>query len=181
MACTARSGCAPAAVSCDSITASVPSITALATSSTSARVGIGASTIDCSICVAVITARLQAQRLADDLLLQAGQLGIADLHAQVAARDHHHVRGLDDLAQHGDRVGALDLGHQRGLAAGLAQQAPRLVHVLGGAHERHRQEVGADLGRQLDVGLVLVRQRVHAEPAALAVQALAVGQAAAGP
>jgi hypothetical protein len=44
--------------SAESITASVPSITALATSSTSARVGIGLSTIDCSICVAVITTRL---------------------------------------------------------------------------------------------------------------------------
>ena len=73
------------------MTASVPSITALATSSTSARVGIGDSTIDCIICVAVITTRLRSERLADDLLLQARQLGVADLHAEVAARDHHRV------------------------------------------------------------------------------------------
>src|SRR5450432_2225878 len=61
IAATALSGCLPAAVSCDSITASVPSSTALATSSTSARVGIGDSTIDCIICVAVITTLLRAR------------------------------------------------------------------------------------------------------------------------
>ena len=43
------------AVSPDSITALVPSNTALATSDTSARVGVGAVTIDSSIWVAVIT------------------------------------------------------------------------------------------------------------------------------
>jgi len=65
IASTAFTGQLPAADSCDSITASVPSITALATSSTSARVGIGLSTIDCSICVAVITtfSRATASRM----------------------------------------------------------------------------------------------------------------------
>ena len=57
MAATALLGCLPEAVSAESITASLPSITALATSSTSARVGIGESTMDCNICVAVITTR----------------------------------------------------------------------------------------------------------------------------
>ncbi len=58
IASTAFSGYLPAAVSCESITASVPSMTEFATSSTSARVGMGLSTIDCSICVAVMTTRL---------------------------------------------------------------------------------------------------------------------------
>ena len=48
----------PAAVSADSMTASVPSSTALATSNTSARVGNGDSIIDSIICVAVMTERL---------------------------------------------------------------------------------------------------------------------------
>ena len=61
IASTARTGKLPAAVSAESITASVPSMTALATSSTSARVGIGDSTIDCSIWVAVITTRCRAR------------------------------------------------------------------------------------------------------------------------
>ncbi len=52
---TVSSGYLPAAVSALSITASVPSSTALATSLTSARVGTGLTIIDSIICVAVIT------------------------------------------------------------------------------------------------------------------------------
>ena len=54
MVAQARAGCRPEAVSADSITASAPSKTALATSLASARVGRGAVTIDCSISVATI-------------------------------------------------------------------------------------------------------------------------------
>ena len=54
---TVSTGKWPIAVSCDSITASVPSRIALATSVTSARVGRGEPTIESSICVAVITGR----------------------------------------------------------------------------------------------------------------------------
>ena len=53
----APTGCAPTAVSCESITASVPSRIALATSATSARVGREEVTIESSICVAVIDGR----------------------------------------------------------------------------------------------------------------------------
>ena len=52
---TLSSGCAPAAVSADSMTASVPSHTAFATSLASARVGRVRVTMLSSICVAVIT------------------------------------------------------------------------------------------------------------------------------
>ena len=52
--CTASTGCFPTAVSWESITASVPSKIALATSATSARVGRVEWTIDSSIWVAVI-------------------------------------------------------------------------------------------------------------------------------
>mmetsp|Transcript_50694 Transcript_50694/g.69528 ORF Transcript_50694/g.69528 Transcript_50694/m.69528 type:complete len:230 (-) Transcript_50694:266-955(-) len=52
---TALVGNSPAAVSPESITQSVPSSTALATSLASARVGRGALTMDSSICVAVTT------------------------------------------------------------------------------------------------------------------------------
>ena len=67
---TTSAGSWPIAVSPDSITASVPSNTALATSLTSARVGAGASIIDSSICVAVIDRRADLDAVADDLLLQ---------------------------------------------------------------------------------------------------------------
>merc|ERR1719221_1129144 len=52
---TAAVGCSPLAVSPESMTASVPSRTALATSEHSARVGRGLTIIDSSICVAVMT------------------------------------------------------------------------------------------------------------------------------
>ena len=52
---TASTGKEPAAVSPLSMTQSVPSSTALATSVASARVGRGFLIIDSSICVAVIT------------------------------------------------------------------------------------------------------------------------------
>ena len=53
-------GSRPTAVSAESITALVPSKTAFATSVTSARVGVGAVTIDSSIWVAVMTGRPHA-------------------------------------------------------------------------------------------------------------------------
>mmetsp|Transcript_2925 Transcript_2925/g.7474 ORF Transcript_2925/g.7474 Transcript_2925/m.7474 type:complete len:219 (-) Transcript_2925:523-1179(-) len=52
---TASMGYPPAAVSPESMTQSVPSSTALATSLASARVGLGAPHMDSNICVAVIT------------------------------------------------------------------------------------------------------------------------------
>ena len=52
---TVSAGKRPIAVSPDSITASVPSRTAFATSLASARVGSGLAVIDSSICVAVMT------------------------------------------------------------------------------------------------------------------------------
>ena len=55
MVVTASSGNSPIAVSSESITASAPSKTAVATSEASARVGRGACTIDSSICVATMT------------------------------------------------------------------------------------------------------------------------------
>ena len=55
--CTVSTGYLPAAVSALSITASVPSSTAFATSLTSARVGTGLTIIDSIICVAVMTMR----------------------------------------------------------------------------------------------------------------------------
>ena len=62
MARTASTGYSPMAVSAESMTASVPSRMALATSDASARVGRGLCTMDSSIWVAVITGR--ARRLA---------------------------------------------------------------------------------------------------------------------
>ena len=63
MVATASTGYWPAADSADSMMASAPSNTAVATSETSARVGTGAEIIDSSICVATTTG-LPARRAA---------------------------------------------------------------------------------------------------------------------
>ena len=67
---TVSSGYLPAAVSALSITASVPSSTALATSDTSARVGTGLWIIDSIICVAVMTnlLRSRATRMMESMI-----------------------------------------------------------------------------------------------------------------
>src|SRR4051794_17304171 len=69
-------GWCPTAVSCESITASVPSRIALATSATSARVGREEVTIESSICVAVIDGRASAPAIASSLFCTIGTCSI---------------------------------------------------------------------------------------------------------
>ncbi len=57
----------------------------------------------------------------DDVLLQAGELGVAELDAEVAARDHHGRGLVDDGLEVVDRLAALDLGDDAALAARGAQ------------------------------------------------------------
>ena len=176
IACTALTGYLPTALSPESITASVPSITAFATSETSARVGIGLWIIDSIICVAVITTRLRLRVAAMMCFCRPGQLGVTDFDAEIAARDHHCVARLDDAIEIHERLAALDLGDEVAVAALLAQQLARLVHVGAVARERDGQVVDAELGGELDVGAILVGQRAGRQPAALLVDALVVGQ-----
>ena len=132
---TASIGYSPTLVSPDSITASAPSSTALATSEASARVGRG-----------VVDHRLQhlgghddrlgvAAGLVDDLLLQERHVLERALHAEVAAGDHEAVEGLDDLVEVVDRLRLLDLGDD---GHGDALLVHDLAHVLdvGGACAR---------------------------------------------
>ena len=136
-------GYLPAAVSALSITASVPSSTALATSLTSARVGTGLTIIDSIICVAVMTTLSISRAMLDHALLQRRHGGVADFDRQVAARDHDAVAGLEDLVEHGNRLAALDLGDQRRLVAprlaGHVGELARHLHVGGVLREAHRQ------------------------------------------
>jgi hypothetical protein len=64
-------------------------------------------------------------------------------------------------------------------AAGGAQQLARHVHVGGALREGDGDEIDADLGGRLDVVHVLAGQRRRGQAAALAVDALVVGQLAA--
>ena len=81
----------------DSITASVPSRMALATSVASARVGMRLVTIDSSICVAVMTGLPGEVRPRDQGLLGDGDALDGHLDAEVAARHHHAVGRREDL------------------------------------------------------------------------------------
>ena len=72
---------------------------------------------------------VEAARHVQDLLLQPGELRVADLDAEVAARDHHRVAGLDDLLEARDRFAALDLGDDAGVAARRPEQRPRFLDV----------------------------------------------------
>ena len=81
----------PTAVSAESITASVPSRIAFATSEASARVGRGAWTIDSSIWVAVMTGLPWMFGLADQPLLGERHLLEGQLDTQVAPGHHDGV------------------------------------------------------------------------------------------
>jgi hypothetical protein len=100
----------------------------------------------------------------------------SDLHREVAAGDHDPVGGLEDLLEVADRLVALDLRDHQRLAAGGSDQLARHVHVRGVLRERHRDEIGLEADRGLDVVHVLGGQRGRRQAAALAVDALAVGQ-----
>ena len=81
---------------------------------------------------------------------------------------------------YGNRFGALDLGHQPGVGLGITQQLARQFHVGGITREGNRDIFHLQLGREVDIGAVLVGQRSGRQAATAAVDALVVGQRAAG-
>ena len=107
----------------------MPSSTAFATSDTSARVGTGLWIIDSIICVAVIVDAVVAARHLQDVLLQAGQLRVADFDAEIAARDHDGVARVDDFLEARNRLAALDLRDDARVVARGTQQCTRFFDV----------------------------------------------------
>ena len=77
------------------------------------------------------------------------------LDAEVAARDHDRVRRFGDLLDLLDRAVALELGHQRQVAAGLANRRSHRLEIGRPADIARRDVVGALRYRQPDVGAVL--------------------------
>ncbi len=118
--------------------------------------------------------------LLDEHLLRAGHALHRDLHAEIAPRDQEGVGGRHDAVDGGQRLGALDLGHERRVGPGLAHHAPRLAHVVGAAHERQRDQVHAQRQAARQVGAVLLRQARRADGAARHVDALVRAQPPAG-
>ena len=122
--CTARPGYAPAAVSPASMIASTPSSTALAASLTSARVGRGPVVIDSSTCVATITGMLCCARGERDLLLRARHALERHLEAEIAARHHHRVAGVENAVEVVERLRAFELCDERHVGGAGCRQQP---------------------------------------------------------
>ena len=83
---------------------------ALATSLASARVGRGFSTIDSSICVAVITGLRHCGRSTDHMLLNDRNFFRRHLDTQIAASDHHAVGSFEDFFEMVDGLRLLQFG-----------------------------------------------------------------------
>ena len=115
----------------------------------------------------------------DDPLLQQRHERDPDLDAEVAACDHHRVGLLEDLVQRVDGLRLLDLGDHVRVRAGLLDQRAQVAHVGGRAHERERDEVDAQLERELQVVHVLARDRGNRDRDAGQVDALVRGDDAA--
>ena len=114
----------------------------------------------------------------DDGLLQARQLRVSHLNAEVAARDHYDVGGVDDAQQISDRFMTLDLRHDPGLTAGFADELARLLDIGGITRERHGDVINFLLRAELDVLAIPVGERGRGNSAALAIEAFAIGELA---
>jgi hypothetical protein len=124
----------------------------VATSETSALVGTGAAIIDSSIWVA--DHRLAGvARGAGNLLLQARNFLDRHFHAEIAAPDHDGVGKVDDVIEMLQRRRLLDLGHDRGAAAG---ELARLGDVLRTLDEGERDPADAERHGVVNVGAVLL-------------------------
>src|SRR5690606_26921709 len=80
----------------------------------------------------------------------------------------------------GHGFGTFDLGYQPGGATGFVAQAAGQFHIGGIAREGHGQVVQLHFRGELDVGFVLGGQGRGSQAATATVDALVVGQRAAG-
>ena len=176
MAATVSTGYLPAAVSAESITASVPSSTALATSDTSARVGIGLLIIDSIICVAVMVMRFFSRAMRIMRFCSAGTTASPTSTARSPRATMMQSEASRMSSSAGYRLRALDLRHRQRPAARLVHEIARPAHVFARAGKRDAEEIRLELGGDPDVLLVLLGQRGRGQAAALAVDALVVGQ-----
>ena len=81
-------------------------------------------------------------RFSNQVLLNARQLRVAHLDAEIAARDHDDVSGIDNGVDIIDCLGALDLGDDQAVTTGLLIQLPSFFYVLARTHERHGKKIG---------------------------------------
>ena len=163
IACTASMAYSPTAVSAESMTASVPSRIALATSDASARVGRGACTIDSSIWVAVMTGlpRRLASRISRFWTSGTSSNGSSTPRSPRATMTASVASRMAAEVQEGGVL--LDLGDQ---LDPLRDQRPELGQVLRAPHEGHADVVHPERHRVLHVLPVLLghRRGAHVHP-----------------
>lgn len=113
------------------------------------------------------------------ILLQQRQLLELHLDAEIAAGDHHGVRGGDDRIQMAHRLLILDLGDNGGTAVGRFHGGTQFGDVRCIAHERARDEISAAAHGQGDVAAILVGEgrqaQTHAGQIDVAAQASVPG------
>ena len=137
----------------------------------------GAWIIDSIICVAVMVSLLRSRAMPDHPLLQRRHRGVADLDGEVAARDHDAVGRVDDLLERARSPRRARSWRSAARWPPAARSSWRAMYMSSSFFgKRHREVVGVDRAGGLDVVHVLGRQRGRGQAAALAVDALVVGQ-----
>ncbi len=161
------------------MTASVPSMTALATSLASARVGRELSIIESSIWVATMTglALRLASLMACFWTRGTRSRGISTPRSPRATM-MPSKRG-DDVVDVVDGLGLLDLGDDGDPAALLVHDAVDVLDVAGAADEGEGDDVGAGAQGPAEVVDVLVGEGGDGDGDAGEVEALVVGDEAA--
>ena len=149
---TAQTGSMPIAVSPDSMTALVPSKTALATSVTSARVGTGELIIDSSIWVAVMTGRPQATEERISLFCMWGTSSSATRTPRSPRATISGVGDSQDVVDVLERLGGLHLGADQDAPS---RDDAHSLEVRRRAHKRDRHALDALLQEHLEALQVL--------------------------
>ena len=172
---TASTGYWPAALSADSITASAPSKTAVATSETSARVGTGAVIIDSSICVATTTGLPSRRAVRVMRFCRPGTFssGISTPRSPRATISASEISMISSRRAIACGFSIFDMTSARPRA-----DLAHLGHVLGALHEGQRDPVDAGIERGLEVGAVLLASSPRPGSRVGQAHALAVGDAA---
>ena len=165
----------PFAVSPDNMTQSAPSSTALATSLTSARVGRGlyCTKVGEQLKKGIIkTYRHGFQHLGgtddrlanhialrDHHLLGKEDLASRDLNTQITTRNHHTIRGFQDLVKVRNALLVLNLHDDLDISAVRAEDFTDVEHILCAPDKRREDHVDSILDAEQQVGLVLLGER----------------------
>ena len=162
---TVSMGYSPTLVSPDSITASAPSRTALATSEASARVGAGLEIIDSSIWVATMTGLALRRALSMTRFCRNG----TSSSGHSTPRSPRATMKPSNASMTSSRL-SIACGFSILAMTGSITPSSRMIvadvlDVLGRAHERQRDEVDRQVQREAQVLDVLLRHRRHADTA----------------